>query len=79
MLVQTHSSQLLALGKDDLFEKFGPCIGIIENRIENLKTLSRARGRLDLLVNQIKRKNIKDDGLDQIDKLLVYQDPGEFS
>lgn len=76
MLVQTHSSQLLALGKDDLYEKFGPCIGIIENRVENLKTLSRARGRLDLLVNQIRRKNINDDGLDQIDKLLVYQDPG---
>lgn len=73
-LLQTHSSQLMALGKDDVFEQFGASIGLIEHRINNLPALSRARGRLDLLVNQIKGKNTDDDaGLDT-SKLLVYED-----
>lgn len=73
-LLQTHSSQLMALGKDEIFEQFGASIGLIEHRINNLTALSRARGRLDLLVNQIKGKNTDDDaGLDS-SKLLIYED-----
>lgn len=41
VLTQTHSSQLMALGADDLLNKFGPCIGIIEYRANCLKELSK--------------------------------------
>lgn len=41
VLAQTHSSQLMALGADDLLDKFGPCIGIIEHRANCLKELSK--------------------------------------
>lgn len=41
ILAQTHSSQLMALGADDLLNKFGPCIGIIEHRANCLKELSK--------------------------------------
>lgn len=73
-LLQTHSSQLMALGKNEIFEQFGASIGLIEHRINNLPALSRARGRLDLLVKQIDGKNSEEDtGLDS-SKLLVYED-----
>ncbi|XP_036333212.1 WD repeat-containing protein 43 [Rhagoletis pomonella] len=72
ILVQTHSSQLMALGSEDLLNKFGPCIGIIEHRVNCLKELSKVAGRLDLLINQIKR-NTNEDNL-YTANALVYED-----
>ncbi|XP_054740556.1 WD repeat-containing protein 43 isoform X2 [Anastrepha obliqua] len=72
ILVQTHSSQLMALGSEDLLNKFGPCIGIIEHRVNCLKELSKVAGRLDLLINQIKR-NTDEDNLNSAN-VLVYED-----
>lgn len=70
-LVFTQSSQLMSLGEEELFDRFGPTVGIIEQRIQSLPSLTRVRGRLDLLVNQIKRKDTE--SLDE-SNLLVYQD-----
>ncbi|XP_014091928.3 WD repeat-containing protein 43 isoform X1 [Bactrocera oleae] len=74
VLVQTHSSQLMALGSEDLLNKFGPCIGLIEHRVNCLKELSKVAGRLDLLINQIKR-NTNEDNLNN-SNVLVYEDNG---
>lgn len=51
VLVQTHSSQLMALGSEDLLNKFGPCIGIIEHRVNCLKELSKFVYFILLIVN----------------------------
>lgn len=74
ILVQTHASQLMALGADDLLSRFGPCLGIIEHRVTNLQSLARVRGRLELLLNQMK-DNQRDDIIEMTNEnLLVYQD-----
>lgn len=72
ILVQTHSSQLMALGAEDLLEKFGPLLGIIEHRSNCLMEISRLSGRLQLLLSQIKR-NKEEDNLD-IENALIYAD-----
>ncbi|XP_055855975.1 WD repeat-containing protein 43 [Episyrphus balteatus] len=72
ILTQTHSSQLMALGTDDLLNKFGPCIGMIEYRSNCLMELSKLNGRLQLLVSQIKR-NKEEDNLNN-DNALLYAD-----
>jgi len=41
ILLQTHSSQLMALGNQELLAKFGPCIGMLEYRVEQLNQLAR--------------------------------------
>ncbi|XP_067627144.1 WD repeat-containing protein 43 [Eurosta solidaginis] len=72
VLVQTHSSQLMALGSEDLLSKFGPCIGLIEHRVNCLNELTKIHGRLELLINQIKR-NTEEDHLNSAN-VLVYED-----
>lgn len=71
-LVQIHSSQLMAQGREDLLEKFGPCIAIIEHRITCLPELAKLSGRFQLLVNQITR-NTNEDNLSN-ENVLVYND-----
>ncbi|KAI8128960.1 hypothetical protein FF38_09843 [Lucilia cuprina] len=78
VLAQTHSSQLMALGADDLLNKFGPCIGIIEHRANCLKELSKLNGRLQLLVSQIKRNTQEEDNL-KSDNVLVFEDNDDSS
>lgn len=73
-LFHSHSSQLMALGPNELYNNFGDCMGIIETRVDNLKTLSRLRGRLNLLCSQMQRKgHIENSGLND-SNLLVFQD-----
>ncbi|XP_055906734.1 WD repeat-containing protein 43 [Eupeodes corollae] len=72
VLAKTHSSQLMALGSEDLLEKFGPCIGIIEHRASCLMEISKLNGRLQLLVSQIQR-NKEEDNLDN-ENALIYAD-----
>uniref|UniRef100_A0A1B0AGB0 Utp12 domain-containing protein n=1 Tax=Glossina pallidipes TaxID=7398 RepID=A0A1B0AGB0_GLOPL len=74
ILAQTHSSQLMALGADELLNKFGPCIGIIEHRANCLKELSKLNGRLQLLVNQLKRDTDTEPNDFHSENLLVYED-----
>lgn len=71
-LVRIHASQLMALGADDLLTKFGPCLGIIEHRMNCLQEISKLSGRLDLLINQIQR-NTEEDAIDN-ENVLIYKD-----
>lgn len=79
VLLQTHSSQLMALGADELMNRFGPCMGIIEHRINNLKNLNRIKGRLDLLLNQMEDQPNVDIIETVNEQMLVYQDESEES
>lgn len=74
VLLQTHTSQLMALGADELMNRFGPCMGIMEHRINNLKNLNRIKGRLDLLLNQMEDHPNLDIIETPNEQLLVYQD-----
>lgn len=71
-LTQTHASQLMAQGYEDLMEKFGPCIAVIEHRISCMPELSKLNGRLQLLVNQITRNSNEDNLCNE--NVLVYED-----
>lgn len=79
VLLQTHTSQLMALGADELMNRFGPCMGIIEHRIHNLKNLNRIKGRLDLLLNQMEDHPSLDIIETANEQMLVYQDESEES
>lgn len=79
VLLQTHTSQLMALGADELMNRFGPCMGVIEHRINNLKNLNRIKGRLDLLLNQMEDQPNLDIIETPNDQMLVYQDESEES
>lgn len=67
----------MALGADELMNRFGPCMGIIEHRINNLKSLNRVKGRLDLLLNQMEDHPSLDIIEATNENLLVYQDESE--
>lgn len=75
-LTQIHASQLMAQGYDDLMEKFGPCIAVIEQRVSCMSELSKLNGRLQLLVNQITRTTNEDNLVNE--NVLVYEDHGGF-
>jgi U3 small nucleolar RNA-associated protein 5 len=76
-LIQTHASSLMAYGYDNLNATFGTTLGIIEHRTLNLPGLARLRGRLDLLVQQVKQKSDFDDEI-RNENVLVFEDSGEF-
>uniref|UniRef100_A0A1Q3EY68 Small-subunit processome Utp12 domain-containing protein n=1 Tax=Culex tarsalis TaxID=7177 RepID=A0A1Q3EY68_CULTA len=54
-LIHSHTSQLMALGPENLLANFSTCLGIIEYRVQHANSLSKLSGRLDLLVNQLDR------------------------
>jgi hypothetical protein len=62
----------MALGEDEIMSSFGVCLGIIEHKVECLKSLSKLRGRLDLLINLVDR-SAEADQL-QNNNVLVYED-----
>lgn len=74
-LIQTHASHLMAFGVDNLNATFGTCLGIIDHRTQSLAGLSRLRGRLELLVRQIKQNSDIDDEVSN-ENLLVYEEDG---
>lgn len=76
-LIQTHASSLMAYGYDNLNATFGTTLGIIDHRTHNLPGLTRLRGRLDLLVQQVKQKSDIDDEI-RNENVLVYEDSGEW-
>uniref|UniRef100_A0A8D8HWA7 WD repeat-containing protein 43 n=1 Tax=Culex pipiens TaxID=7175 RepID=A0A8D8HWA7_CULPI len=53
--IHSHTSQLMALGSENLLANFSTCLGIIEYRVQHANSLSKLSGRLDLLVNQLDR------------------------
>ncbi|XP_049290165.1 WD repeat-containing protein 43 [Anopheles funestus] len=71
-LINIHASQLMALGSSNLQSNFSTCLGIIEYRVEHLNSLSRLRGRLGLLIDQIDRSKNLDDRSNM--NVLVYQE-----
>lgn len=76
-LIQTHSSSLMAYGIENLNATFGTTLGIIDHRAESFPKLQRLRGRLELLVRQIKQTDDVGDEM-KMDNLLVYEDSGEL-
>ncbi|CAO1427404.1 unnamed protein product [Diamesa hyperborea] len=75
-LIQTHASHLMAFGVENLNATFGTCLGIIDHRAQSLAGLSRLRGRLELLVRQIKQNSDIDDEVSN-ENLLVYEEDDE--
>lgn len=75
-LIQTHASSLMAYGIDSLNATFGTTLGIIDHRTHNLPALTQLRGRLDLLVKQVKQNSDLDDEV-RNENMLVYEDSGE--
>uniref|UniRef100_A0A182WXY3 Small-subunit processome Utp12 domain-containing protein n=1 Tax=Anopheles quadriannulatus TaxID=34691 RepID=A0A182WXY3_ANOQN len=75
-LISIHASQLMALGSTNLLANFSTCLGIIEYRVEHLNSLSKLRGRLGLLIDQIDRSKNQAANLDDITSgnVLVYQE-----
>ncbi|XP_058462607.1 WD repeat-containing protein 43 [Malaya genurostris] len=75
-LINSHASQLMALGSENLLSNFGTCLGIIEYRAQHASSLSKLSGRLDLLVGQIDRtERLAANPEDRTDSnCLVYQE-----
>uniref|UniRef100_A0A182JZE1 Small-subunit processome Utp12 domain-containing protein n=1 Tax=Anopheles christyi TaxID=43041 RepID=A0A182JZE1_9DIPT len=75
-LITLHASQLMALGSTNLLANFSTCLGIIEFRVEHLNSLSKLRGRLGLLIDQIDRSKNQAANLDDktSGNVLVYQE-----
>lgn len=69
----------MALGADELMNRFGPCMGIIEHRVHNLKNLNRVKGRLDLLLNQMEDMPHVDPIETPNEHLVVYEDESDGS
>lgn len=76
-LIQIHASSLMACGHLNLLNTFGTTLGIIDHRTQNLPNLMRLRGRLDLLVDQLKQTSEFDDEIHN-ENVLVYEDSGEL-
>ena len=75
-LIQTHASSLMAFGIDNLNATFGTTLGIIDHRTNNLSALTQLRGRLDLLVKQVKQNSDIDDEI-RNENMLVYEESGK--
>jgi U3 small nucleolar RNA-associated protein 5 len=76
-LIQTHASSLMAFGIDNLNATFGTTLGIIDHRTHNLPGLTRLRGRVELLVKQVKQNSDMDEEI-RNENMLVYEDSGEI-
>ncbi|XP_062558452.1 WD repeat-containing protein 43 [Armigeres subalbatus] len=75
-LIHNHTSQLMALGSENLLSNFGTCLGIIEYRVDHANSLSKLSGRLELLVSQIDRTERLDKSSNQISnaQVLIHQE-----
>uniref|UniRef100_A0A182JME9 Small-subunit processome Utp12 domain-containing protein n=1 Tax=Anopheles atroparvus TaxID=41427 RepID=A0A182JME9_ANOAO len=73
-LITIHASQLMALGPSSLLDNFATCLGIIEYRVDHLNSLSKLRGRLGMLIEQIDRKQAITPNEQAHGDVLVYQE-----
>lgn len=71
-VIRSHAGQLMA--NPDVRDTLSPVLGLVETRLGLLAPLSRLRGRLDLLVDQIGESNKGNVAGDLGDSLLVFQD-----
>ncbi|XP_067007898.2 WD repeat-containing protein 43 [Anabrus simplex] len=71
-VLTAHASQLLA--NPEVASTVSPILGLIESRLSVLIPLSRLRGRLDLLVDQITESSSRSEADREEESLLVYQD-----
>lgn len=70
-----HAGQLLA--NPEITETFAPLLSLVETRLGLLAPLTKLRGRLDLLVDQISSSSETfEANRDPEESLLVYQDAG---
>lgn len=78
-LIHSHTSQLMALGSENLLANFSTCLGIIEYRVQHANSLSKLSGRLDLLVNQLDRTERLAKNPDELinAQALVYHEDDE--
>lgn len=80
ILLQTHTSQLLTLGSQEMKDSLSVCLGVMDNRVATLPALSLLRGRLDLLAKQLKRsEDVVEDEIDVKDLLTFQDDSGELN
>jgi hypothetical protein len=73
-VIKSHAGHLMA--NPDVRDTLSPVLGLVETRLGLLAPLSRLRGRLDLLVDQIGESNKGNDFGDVGESLLVFQDQG---
>ncbi|GFG32378.1 hypothetical protein Cfor_04358 [Coptotermes formosanus] len=73
-VIRSHAGQLMA--NPDVRDTLSPVLGLVETRLGLLAPLSRLRGRLDLLVDQIEESNKGNVAGDLGESLLVFQDQG---
>jgi hypothetical protein len=64
------------MANPDVRETLSPILGLVETRLGMLAPLSRLRGRLDLLVDQMEESNKGNAAGDLGESLLVFQDQG---
>lgn len=74
LLLQTHTSQLMALGTEELKNALSVCLGVMDSRVATLPAISLLRGRLDLLATQLKRSNTQAEEEIDTKDLLTYED-----
>ncbi|GAB0098146.1 WD repeat-containing protein 43 [Sergentomyia squamirostris] len=81
LLIESKVGQLMANGSEDLRQQLAPFLGIVEHRVANLQTLTRVRGRLDLILSQINsKKDVNREEIAKINKnVIVHQDQGSDS
>jgi hypothetical protein len=73
-VIISHAAQLMA--NPEIRDTLSPVLGLVEMRLGLLAPLSRLRGRLDLLVDQIGESNKGNVAGDLGESLLVFQDQG---
>lgn len=71
-VIKSHAGHLMA--NPDVRDTLSPVLGLVETRLGLLAPLSRLRGRLDLLVEQIGESNKGNAFGDLGESLLVFQD-----
>lgn len=81
VLIELHVGQLMAIGSEDLRSQMKPFLGVVEHRVSNLQALTKVRGRLDLILSQIRGNSEVDrDEIAKINKnLTVHQDEASDS
>ncbi|XP_017066098.1 WD repeat-containing protein 43 [Drosophila eugracilis] len=75
VLASTHTSVLMSEDKDALREKLGVCLGVAEQRMHCLSEALQITGRVNLIINQMKRN--ADNHLNDTNALILDEDPDE--
>ncbi|ALC40642.1 CG30349 [Drosophila busckii] len=71
-LATTHTSVLMSEDKDELRDKLGICLGIAEQRLHCLAETLQVSGRVNLIINQMKRNS--ENHLNE-DNVLIVEEP----